>query len=103
MIAATLDLSAYDRVTAYGDRPLAPASGLEYFPRPQDVAGSVAAAMGRLGMDADQVALAAGVDVYWVRSLMEQELSDLRDARRVFAVLGIRTVTYPREMVAYSL
>ncbi|MEF2736238.1 hypothetical protein [Bifidobacterium choerinum] len=45
----------------------------------------------------------AQVSVSVVRSLYARGLANLRDARRVFAVLGIRVHEYPIEMVTMSL
>lgn len=99
----TLDLSKYDALTAYDSRPRKPMVRVDYLPTPRDVASRVREAVDEEGLDMAQVAGRARVGTDVVRSLYERGLAALDETRRVYAVLGIRVHSYPREMVAWSL
>lgn len=99
----TLDLSRYDDVTAYDDMPRASVAHVDYLPTPQAVACRVREIIDGRRLSEEQVAEEAQVSVSVVRSLYARGLANLRDARRVFAVLGIRVHEYPIEMVTMSL
>ncbi|MDE5641575.1 MAG: XRE family transcriptional regulator [Bifidobacterium castoris] len=99
----TLDLSRYDAVTAYDDLPRSSVAHVDYLPTPQAVACRVREIIDSRRLDEEQVAEEAHVNVRVVRSLYEHGLASLRDARCVFAVLGIHVHEYPIEMVAMSL
>lgn len=99
----TLDLSRYDDVTAYDDLPRASVVRVDYLPTPQAVACRVREIIDTHHLNEERVAEEAHVDVSAVRSLYTCGLASLRDARRVFDVLGIRVHEYPIEMVTMSL
>lgn len=99
----TLDLSRYNDVTAYADTPRLPEVHMDYLPTPQAVARRVREVIDGRRLSERQVAEAAHVRVQVVHSLYVRGLASLRDARRVFAVLGIRVHEYPLEMVSMSL
>ena len=99
----TLDLSRYDDVTAYDDLPRVSVVHVDYLPTPQAVSRRVREIIGTRHLNEERVAEEAHVDVSAVRSLSARGLANLRDARRVFAALGIRVHEYPIAMVAMSL
>ena len=99
----TLDLSQYNDVIAYADAMCRPAEHVDYLPTPQAVARRVREAVDDRHLSMEQLAKDAHVSIQAVYSLRDSGLASLREARRVFAVLGIRVHAYPVEMVPLSL
>lgn len=99
----TLDLSQYNDVTAYADAVHRSEVHVDYLSTPQAVARRVRESMDGRHLSMEQVAKDAHVSVQAVCSLRDRGLASLREARRVFAVLGIRVHSYPVEMVPLSL
>ena len=71
--------------------------------RKLSVARRVREAVDDRHLSMEQLAKDAHVSIQAAYSLRDSGLASLREARRVFAVLGIRVHAYPVEMVPLSL